>query len=99
MRLLGHPTTKYNEIVANTEPNTIWNFALFAMCNQQPVAVRMIELGRYTLLEWYLQFLSFADNGMRFNTVSNYLNIQVVQGTCSQQQNFHQTYKESVLVM
>ena len=46
-------------------------------------ASKMIELKRYPLLEWYLKFLSNSDNGMRYNTVSNYLNIEVVKILCA----------------
>ena len=82
INLLAHPRAKYSDVTANSSvASNIWNFALFALCNQQPVATRMIELKKYSLLEWYLKFLSNAENGVRFNTVSNYLNIEVVKGT------------------
>ena len=34
-------------------PSTVWNFVLFALCNQKQAANKMIELDKYYLLEWY----------------------------------------------
>ena len=76
---------KYSEISdRRLEPNNIWNFVLFALCNQHPAASQMIKLKKYPLLEWYLKFLSNSDNNMRYNTVSNYLNIEVVKILCQE---------------
>lgn len=78
INLLAHPRTKYTE-VSQAVPLSIWNFALFALCNQNEVAGKMIQLGKYQLLEWYQNFLSSPESGQRYNIISNYLNIQVVK--------------------
>ena len=83
MNLMAHPRTKQSDLNdRQVPPSNIWNFVLFALCNQHPAATKMIDLGKYPLLEWYLKFLSNTDNGMRYNTVSNYLNIEVVKILC-----------------
>jgi hypothetical protein len=78
INLMAHPRTKYHELEMST-PTPIWNFALFALCNQNEVAETMIVLDNYGLLNWFLTFLSSPENGKRYNIISNFLNISVVR--------------------
>ena len=84
MHLMAHPQVKQSDLHdRQNHPSTVWNFVLFALCNQKQAANKMIELDKYYLLEWYLKFISNSDDVMRYNTVSNYLNIEVVQIICT----------------